>query len=239
MKKIVTSLLAAVAIFTASAGNPVSVFNHLGVSASVGTTGISVEAATNITSFVQMRAGVSVLPNFSFSDSYDVTVNTAQGYNPHGEIDLKAGFGRTQGNVIFNIYPFPVGSFYVAAGAYFGGRDLVKIKGHSNDLANLQNGNVEVGDYLIPVDKNGDVKGGLRVKGFRPYVGIGFGRAIPKHLLSVNFEMGVQFHGKPEIYSDHGEIHLSDYTNDDDIQKIIDKLKIWPVVSLKLSGKIF
>lgn len=237
MKKFIASLVALFTIATASAGNPISVFNHLGVGVSAGTTGISVEASTNITSFVQMRAGISMLPNFSFSDTYDVLLPAPVN---HGDIDLKAGFGRTQGSVIFNIYPIPVASFYVAAGAYFGGRDLVKIKGHSADLAALQNnGQVEVGDYLIPVDKDGNVNGGLRVKGFRPYVGIGFGRAIPKSLLSVNFEMGVQFHGKPEIYSNHGEVRLSEYTNDDDIQKIIDKLKVWPVISLKLCGKIF
>lgn len=238
MKKLFTSLVAAFAVFAATAGSPVSVFNHLAVGASVGSTGISLEAATNITSFVQLRAGVSMLPNFSFSDQYDVNVNAPMGNVP-GHIDLDAGFGRTQGSVIFNVYPIPAGSFYIAAGAYFGGRDLVKIKGHSNELADLQNSNVEVGDYLIPVDKNGDVRGGLRVKNFRPYIGLGFGRAVPKHRINVNFDLGVQFHGKPEIYSDHGEIHLSDYTNDDTIQKIIDNIKVWPVISIKICGKIF
>ncbi len=238
MKKLLTSLFATFAIIAASAGNPIAVFNHVGVGASVGTTGFSFEAATNITSFVQLRAGVSILPNIKLSDEYLVNVNAPQGNVPN-HIDLDAGFGRTQGSVILNVYPIPSGSFYIAAGAYFGGSDLVKIDGHSDDLANLQNSNVEIGDYLVPVDKNGDVKGGLRVKSFRPYIGLGFGRAVPKRRITVNCELGVQFHGKPEIYSDQGQIHLSDYTNDDTIQKIIDNIKVWPVLSIKICGRIF
>ena len=47
------------------------------------------------------------------------------------------------------------------------------------------------------MDNNGNVSGGLKVSGFRPYLGLGFGRAVPKKRVGVMFELGVQFHGKP------------------------------------------
>ena len=45
------------AALTANAGP--GVFNHLGFGAGIGTSGITIEAATPITNFVNLRAGVS------------------------------------------------------------------------------------------------------------------------------------------------------------------------------------
>ena len=56
---------------------------------------------------------------------------------------------------------------------------LMKIKGHSDQLAQIaastgQNGgNVIIGDYEIPADKNGNVSGGFKINSFRPYLGLG------------------------------------------------------------------
>ena len=86
---------------------------------------------------------------------------------------------------------------------------------------------VVIGDYTIPVDKNGNVSGGLKVSNFRPYVGLGFGRAVPKKRLGVMFELGVQFHGKPDVYPD------------DTFSKIMDKLTVYPVMKIRLCGRIF
>lgn len=47
---------------------------------------------------------------------------------------------------------------------------------------------IEIGDYQIPVDENGNVNGGVKVKNFRPYLGLGFGRLIPKNRLGIRFE---------------------------------------------------
>lgn len=46
------------AALTANAGP--GVFNHLGFGAGIGTSGITIEAATPITNFVNLRAGVSL-----------------------------------------------------------------------------------------------------------------------------------------------------------------------------------
>lgn len=46
------------------------------------------------------------------------------------------------------------------------------------------------------------VNGGVKVKNFRPYLGLGFGRLIPKNRLGIRFELGAQFQGKPVVYAD-------------------------------------
>ena len=98
-----------------------------------------------------------------------------------------------------------------------------------------------IGDYTIPVDKNGNVSGGLKVSNFRPYVGLGFGRAVPKKRLGVMFELGVQFHGKPDVYTDYGNVNnlLDEVDPDDTFSKIMDKLTVYPVMKIRLCGRIF
>lgn len=131
---------------------------------------------------------------------------------------------------------WPGGSFYVAAGAFFGGADLVKVTGTSQHLRGVDC-KVEIGDYQIPL-KDGSVEGSIRVKKFRPYLGLGWGRPVPKRLLNFNVELGVQFHGKPHLYTASGEVTRG-VEEDDDFQKIMDKITVYPVLKFTLAGKIF
>lgn len=220
--------------------------NHLGVDLNVSTNGIGFEVSTPITRFVQARLGLSVMPGFKFHTDVDVDVDGYgywSNYVSDPTMEVEASFKRVQGSLIFNVYPFPVGSFYVAAGAYFGGKDLIKISGHSEDYAqNSGNLGVLIGDYRIPMDKDGNIKGGLKVNSFRPYLGIGWGRPVPNRLLNFGVELGVQFQGKPKVYADglsDDEMRKVVEDNDDDFQKIMDHFTVWPVLKFTLSGKIF
>lgn len=223
---------------TATAGNPLGIFNHLGVGVGAGTNGISIEAATPITSFIQMRAGVSIMPGITFKSDADVNY-TVEGLQRQSTVDLKGDLGRMQGQVIFNVYPAPVVPFYIAVGAYFGGNDLIKITGHSDEMQQAGGGDVVIGDYAIPVDRNGNVDGGLKVKSFRPYIGIGWGRAIPGKLLNYSMDLGVQIHGKPELYTKYGTIETSDIDDNNTFNKIIDKVKVYPTLTFRLGFRAF
>lgn len=225
---------------TATAGLPAGIFDHVGAGVGVGLTGISIEAATPITNFVQMRAGVSIMPGFKFNTDADFEYTTPTGYPADGTAEIKGNLKRVQGQVIFNVYPIPKCSFFVAAGAYFGGKDLVKITGHCDELVGATDGGIVIGDYKLPVDENGDVKGGIKVNSFRPYLGLGWGRAVPGKLLSFSTELGVQIHGKPKLYTENGDItSIADYDDDNTFQKIMDKVKVYPVLTFKLNFRAF
>lgn len=228
--------------------NERNIFNHLGVSVHAATTGFGFEVATPITNWVTMRVGGTFMPGFKFSADVDgeydyIDSTTGFGDQYPFSMDVDASLKRAQGSLIFNIYPF--GSrynFFIAAGAYFGGSKILKIKGHSDELeAAMQAGDasVMIGDYTLPVDENGNVRGGLKTKSFRPYLGLGFGRAVPNKRVSFMFELGVQFQGKMKVYTDFGDIEelAKDY-NDDDWQKWMDKLTVYPVMKFTLCGRI-
>ncbi|MEZ3550410.1 MAG: hypothetical protein K1W02_06715 [Muribaculaceae bacterium] len=247
MKRFFTSCmlaLAALSPLSMSAQTNFGIANHLGVDVNVGTTGVGFEVSTPITQFIQARAGLSYMPGFSFNVSTDVTGSytyEGQKYEYVDNIDAKGDLSRLQGSLIFNVYPFGKrSSFFVAAGGYFGGETLVKVKGHSAEAAKFGGGEIEIGDYKIPVDKDGNAKGGIKVDSFRPYFGIGTGRPCPKGRLNFMWELGVQIHGKPSIYTDYGEVlNLPEGYNDDDFQEIMDNVKIYPVLRFTISGRIF
>lgn len=231
-----------------SAQKELGIFNSLSVGVGVGLTGVDVEVATPITPFLALRGGLSVMPNFSLTTGVDVDVdvNAPAGFSVPSEIDLTGSLKRTSGQILLNVYPVPhLSSFFIGVGAYFGGSKLVKIDGHSDELKDLiaqgEDAGIVIGDYVLPVDQNGNVSGGLKVSGFRPYVGLGFGRAIPKKRLGVMFELGVQFHGRPEVYTNFGNVDdlLSELDEDDTFTKIIDKVTVYPVMKIRLCGKIF
>lgn len=225
-----------------SSGN-FGVFNSLAVGVSASTTGIDIDVATPIGNHLAVRAGVSFMPNFTYSTDVDVDIEGAYEGNIPSVIDVEGGLGRTSGEVLLNVYPFKSAGFFLCGGAYFGGDKLIKIKGHSDELAGLieegENAGIAIGDYRIPVDRNGNIAGGLKVASFRPYVGLGFGRAVPKKRIGFMFEMGVQFHQTPEVYTDNGDLSTLTEEVDNDLTDIIDKLTIYPVLKFRLCGKLF
>lgn len=241
-----------------------SAFNHVGLNAGVGTEGISIGVAAPISNFVELEAGVDILPKFlSISDKANITTDASiivQGQTvriPDSEVDIDADFSRTALHAKANIYPFGGNSkFFVAAGFAFGGAKLAKLSGHSDKLAQfiskypeysdeiLKNVGAELSDYNIKFDKNGDINADLRCNSFRPYLGLGFGRVVPKNRLGFRWEIGCQYMGKLKIYQNGEEVDVRKALNDSmgkdggDIADIVDKIQFYPVLKLQIVGRI-
>ena len=194
-----------------SAQKELGIFNSLSVGVSAGTTGIGVDVATPVTPHFAIRGGVSFMPGIKISTDVDVELNDPDLGSYPSTLDLKGSMSRASGELLVNYYPFLSSSFFVTAGAYFGGSKLVKITGHSDELK----------EYV------------------RPYLGVGFGRAVPKKRIGVQFELGVQFHGTPKVYTDAGILGSTSTDGDDSFTKIIDKLTVYPVMKLRFCGRLF
>lgn len=246
MKKFLLSILSAFLLFSGNelcAQEDYGYFNSLGVGVNVGSSGVGVNLATPIGSYFALRAGVVMMPNFKINTDVEVNLDDEVPYinaDAPSSLDVTGEMKRFSGELLFNFYPIKKADFFIAAGAYFGGEKLVKISGHSDELVPFSScSGIIVGDYELPVDKNGNVSGGLKVSAFRPYLGLGFGRPVPRKRLGVMFEAGVQFHGTPDVYSDFGSLEAITADAEDTFSDIIEKVKIYPVIKLTLSGRIF
>jgi hypothetical protein len=69
---------------------------------------------------------------------------------------------------------------------------------------------------------------------------LGFGRAVPKNRIGVQFDLGALFHGTPKLTSGNSEVQkLLDAEINGNIVNIMEKVKIYPVMSLKITYRIF
>ena len=219
-------------------------FNSLGLGLSVSTVGLGLEVSTPIGNYLALRGGVSFMPKFTVTDEVNADLKgVPQGYPQSAEVELEGSTKRTTGELLLNLYPFRSNGFFVAAGASFGGDKFVQITGHSDELQQViaagGSAGLQIGDVSIPVDQNGNVSGGLKVSAVRPYVGLGYGRAVPSKRINCMLDAGVQLHGTPEVYSDFGQVDQLMAEVDNDFTDIINKLKVYPVIRFRICGKLF
>lgn len=219
-------------------------FNSLGLGLSVSTVGVGLEVSTPIGNYLALRGGVSFMPKFTVTDEVNADLKgVPQGYPQSAEVELEGSTKRTTGELLLNLYPFRSNGFFVAVGASFGGDKFVQITGHSDELQQLiaagGSAGLQIGDVSIPVDQNGNVSGGLKVSAVRPYVGLGYGRAVPSKRVNFMLDAGVQLHGTPEVYSDFGQVDQLMAEVDNDFTDIINKLKVYPVIRFRICGKLF
>lgn len=256
MKKIFLAVMAVLSIGNATAQSDFNrkLANHWGLGIGAGTEGINVSVATCLTNFVEMELGMNFMPGIKVHGDVDATYN----YKINGidqsqsdQIRVEGNFARTTIDFKAHVYPFGGNSkFFVAAGFSTGGADLAELSGHSDVVAQLYqqqdvtnfDPSMEIDKYRIEIDKNGNASGGIKVSSFRPYLGLGFGRLVPKNRIGARFELGVQFHGTPKVYSGDNDNLLETFSGEkasDDISDIVDKLTVYPVLKFSIRGRLF
>ena len=184
-----------------------NLFNHLNVGLTVGTDGLpGIDVAAPIGNYVQVRAGYSFVPKFKFKANINYTRNggALQGsYKDKIAIKLNKGDFK----LLFDAFPFKKSSFHVTAGAYIGSSDFAKINndGPISGVAPNEWGTAKIQisnnpAHMFSTDENGNIKGRVRVNSFKPYIGVGFGRAVSADKkVTVNFDLGIQLWGKPKL----------------------------------------
>lgn len=246
-----------------------NILNHLAVGLNVGTTGIGADVAVPCTKYLDIQAGFSIMPKIKINtdihtnlSSYRTSLSEAPIPLGLDNIPIQGKLNMVNGKVMFNVYPFThVTSFHITVGAYFGRTDIVEVyntqPGQLNvinqanaaiDLANQtvpglnqEKIGLVLDDYLLTPDADGNAKASLRVKGFKPYVGIGIGRAVPKRRVNFKFDIGAMFWGTADIVDHNGHSFTQNDFNGDDggAIRIIKKFKAYPVLNFRVSGRIF
>ena len=237
--------------------------NHVGINVGAGTEGISVGLAAPVTSFFELEAGVNVMPSFKLSGDLDVDVNTSSlpqvptvTYPTSATIHAEGSFDRTTFNVKANLYPFGGGTkFFIAAGLSIGGEKIAEVTGSCDELRKFSQSlptqelknefrqavSANLAGYNLQFDDNYNVQGDIRCKKVRPYLGLGFGRLVPKNRLGMRLELGCQFMDKLKVYQNDTEIDINkalEDAGDDDLSKFVKDLKIYPVVKFSFIGRI-
>lgn len=246
-------------------------FNHVSAGVSLGTDGIGIEVAAPLTYNFAVRAGYVFMPKFKYKEK-DVNIGKDAAFI-NGEtqdqlIDIEGKLNMGDFKLLFDYYPFRTSSFHVTAGAYIGKGKVVEAYNATPFLKQSAWGNkgIELGSgtnsYTLVSESDGNFKAEAKVNSFKPYLGIGFGRAVPKGRVGVQFDLGVQFWGKPEVWGNINSVNQSTgmletryqkidkdrivtegkdkgYQDVKDAVKNIEKFSVYPVLTLRINGRIF
>jgi hypothetical protein len=300
MKKLFA--IAALGLFSFSAAhaqqNDKMLFNHLAVGITTGTPGlIGFDVATTCTPYLQIRAGLAIMPKFKYSTSIKLNATDVNKFNNDinnvntalaaaslapitervaNEYDIQGKLGFTNGKILIDFFPFKSTGFpfFITVGAYFGGTQIISVYNKVDgalQVVNQANAAIiatkpyaatygidpslkpifaEVGEYKLGPNAQGNATFDIKVNGFKPYLGIGFGRPFPKkHRIGFSAEIGCIFWSKPTVtysgYDDMGNTNITIDKNkagDKDVGKAIDvisKFSVWPCINFRLTGKIF
>lgn len=189
-------------------------------------------------------------------------------------MEVQGKLKNTTWHLLFDVYPFGArSSFHATVGAYFGPSEIISVYNKEDGflkpvcqwneavnnpdpsyaalIAGQKMIQAKLGDYWLAPNpaQNGNVEAYAKVNSFRPYLGIGFGRAVPKKRIGCQFDLGVQFWGKPEVYvptyneatgTYQTEKIDADHAGDDagKVLKTISKISVYPVLNFRLVGRI-
>lgn len=239
MKKIVYILIiTAVSLPTiAQSSNSLDIANHLSVSASAGTTGLGFEVAFPITSYLNVRAGYEKMPQISKNSMISYLFN-----NESLKTEIEGTFNLDGWKILLDIYPSKHYTFHITMGLFSGETNIITAK-NITPLNNLVK-SLSIGGYNVAVE-DGYASLAIKTNKTKPYLGIGFGRAVPKKHIGVAIDLGVLFWGKPVVYENYSGQNLpvdisklGGNKNSEYIEKM-SKIKVWPVFSIRFIGRIF
>ena len=233
-------------------------FSNFAIGVNVGTTGLGASVTTPLCNYISLRAGFTTAPfsykftydDFDFNDilpkDFDLPTSVVERLNAV-ELNLKGELQMTSGHVLFDFVPFRRGnsSFFIAAGLYFGSGKLITVSGRFDDktMADLKSCGVditkipiEIGDVKVMTNRDGSVAADLKVKSVKPYVGLGFGRPIPRQRVGFRFELGALFQGNPKVVSDNLLEENLDELND--VNKFLKNFNVYPQLNFQVTVRL-
>lgn len=248
-------LLSIIACFAMSAR--AQVFNHLSIGAGIGTDGISLELAAPIGNHVDIRAGYGLATGLVGYTVTGLSIPEHPGLQDsrHVSVPMNLKLGMSDARLLFNIYPSATKGFHFTVGAFLGSPCFVR--GTLTEMPSDYNTvGVEVDGYLVRA-QGGKLATELRAPGLggasfavKPYVGIGFGRAVSQDSrVSFSFDLGAQYQGKAGLWAEGenltGRTQMVQLTKAQmkEIGEFVDEVAkytaFFPVLSFRLYVKLF
>lgn len=171
---------------------------------------------------------ITVLLGYNY---FKYTVNTVTEAAKEG-VKLDAGIKMSAVSGLIEYHPFSKSSFKLLAGVAYINQGLLSVlvtPEGSYTFGTTVFTPEEVGNISLAVDYG---------KSAAPFVGIGFGRTVPKGRVGIGFEMGM-YYTKPPVISLTGKERLSSMTEQQaQVQENMKDWRYWPVINLRLAIRL-
>ncbi len=249
MKKISISILLLFIIFSAQAQD--RAFTKWAVGINGGLYGAGLQAATNISSHLTLRAGFDYL-GYNRQDvaSFDAEIDGYEefGLNPTVEAEItEASIAFPNFKLMLDYYPVRNGIFSLTGG-FYGGSNRVDAAGLIADYETISSAmgedpSLTYEDIVFHPNSDGSFDALLKMgNSLKPYFGLALGRTIPKNRVGVRFELGAVYQGKYRLESDNLNEAGRDWVNrmaeELELPVSQETLNWWPMLNLSITVRI-
>lgn len=199
--------------------------------------GVGVNAGTN---GLGIQLGYKLSENFFIKSSYsNIALNIDDIDLSTDQVRQKANFSYLlqNGDLILDIHPFKNWFKICAGGSYnFQQRTLVGLSLQDTVYAGEDGDDPDdLGDFILYPDDLGFVNIDFLWNNINPYVGLGFGRAVPKKRVGFSVDFGVNYIGKITIEAeDSGMLVYDDYQSRS-LEESLDTYRWLPRLQFALS----
>ncbi len=196
--------------------------NSWGISAGIGTLGYGGTLNKKISNHFSLNLGY-------YSGNLNQSTKTTFGTD---KVAIDANIKIGAAIFLFDYHPFIKSSFRLSFGGAY------NFNNYNVDIT--PSGDQSYGLIKYNSEQVGNITFDIKGANIAPYLGIGFGRSIPKHLVGVGFDMGVFYHGNPQTkLNTTGTFEPSNNAeNQATVQKAFEGLNIYPFINLKLNIRI-
>ena len=196
--------------------------NRFAVGLSGSTLGAGAEISRNISRHFNLRLRGNL---FSLND-YVAQIDLG------GEsLDLTANSRFVEVDLNLEYLPFQKSSFKLVGGlGYF-------INAEASALG-IYNGTIEFGEIVLDQSDIGELDLSIAYEGFAPYLGLGFGRAVPKKRVGLSLEIGTFYLSEPKVQMTATEMLTSTADQAAQLQEDISDYRWYPFLNLRLAVKI-
>jgi hypothetical protein len=153
----------------------------IGISA--GLPGFGLDYAYNINRSLNLRVGFLAFSLSDFNTDLDISGQS---------VNVNANLNSTVFDLMLEYHPTTNKAFKLVVGLSY--LDNVGV----NTLV-LLNDDIGYGDLIIDNEEIGDIDITLDYTGIAPYLGFGFGRAVPKKRAGFSIELGAYYTGGPDV----------------------------------------
>jgi hypothetical protein len=157
--------------------------NRSAIGLSAGLPGFGIDYAYNINRSLNVRAGFLA---FSFSD-YNTDLDISG-----QSVNVNANLNSSVFDLMLEYHPTTNKAFKLVAG-------LSYLNNVGVNTLVLLNDDIGYGDLIIDNEEIGDIDVTLDYTGIAPYLGFGFGRAVPKKRAGFSIELGAYYAGGPDV----------------------------------------
>lgn len=143
-------------------------------------------------------------------------------------VDLKANLEVAIIDLGIEYLPFNNSSFKLTAGlGYLSNVNLNAVFTYKEDVI--------VGTVVIKNENVGQIEADVNWSGIAPYVGIGFGRAIPKNRFGIGFEIGSYYTSSPDVNLTASNLLAPTAEQEDNLRESLESYKFIPKIQIRLA----